>query len=283
MGKMGKQQKQNWTQKRGFSLVETLTVVLITVMVVGTIFAVVLQSGRVAKKVDVQTQDGSRAQVGLEILNNDLQKASGALVKYPTATGEYTSDQDTTLILQLPIFDDKGVRDPLKYEVVVFTVEVPEGESKEALVKYRATVENGVEGELKRDRTVVANVNEMTLVYKATESFLGNDSQTIFGLRATPDLSVVKPKFLIGTKDWNDDKWGTLVGGSVKFTRPPRSGVPIDVVYGIDPATSSGASGLNAANIIHAEISAERKVLLAKGGYHWVPAEYKVAGEMKNR
>jgi hypothetical protein len=280
---MGKNHIRVSRLRRGVSLVETLTVALITVMVVGTIFAVVLQSGRVAKKVDAQTESGRRAQIGLEVLNNDLQRSAGAIVTYPTATGEFSSDNDSTLILQLPVFDDNGVRDTSKYEVVVYTLEVPDGEDRGSLVRYTATVEGGVEGDLERDRRIVPNVDELSFVYKATESFLGYDSQTMFGLRSTPDQSMVRPKILIGSKDWNDDKWGMVTGGSVRFTRPPRSGVPIDVVYGINPATSSGASGLNAASIVHANVRADRKVLLAKGGYHWVPTEYSVAGEMKNR
>jgi len=97
------------------------------------------------------------------------------------------------------------------------------------------------------DGNIVAGVDQLSFSYSTIENFLGNNSTTVYPLKAVPDPAAPM-KIMIGTYDWNGTEWAWFDAQTANFERAPVWGTPIDVSYGIQPnkvVTSTGGNGAN--------------------------------------
>lgn len=152
------------------------------------------------------------------------------------------------------------------------------------LRRFVARVDSEGEGIPAIDRVVLAGVLEFGLNYTASETFFGNDYQTVFGLRTLPLDSTdgLAKEILIGSKDWNDGEYGWFDGANAQFKHPPRWGIPIEVNYGVDPTVVTD-NGVNAATMVDVKVRSRVFKPNAKMKLVARESEVRLSGYIKNR
>ncbi len=255
---------------------------MIMVLLLGTLFAATLQTSRMAVKVENEAQSAIQVRTGMAALISDIRIGSRILSRYP-ATGDpvATSNTNRSIVVQVPRFETDGTMSLTDYDVVAY-VWTPSDDGSGPVVRSTARVRNGAEGDMVTDRTVLRSISDFQIAYQATESFMGNDSQTSWGLSGRP-VGTTNQKIYMGSKDWNGTAMARFADSSVEFERPPRWGIPIDVVYDVDPGTSTLPNGASAATMVRLEIGtkAVHRTTSYKDRSHSVKLQ--MSAELKNR
>lgn len=272
-------------RKQGFTLLEMLTVMIISILLIGVLFAITMQSTRVLKNVDHANSAAERTRRGIELVQDDAEQSSAILAKYPANSPEFTSNASDTIIFLRPKLDTNGAVVADTYDVVIYCWEKADGDAKGPLNRYLATLSHGVGTEAQLDRKVLDDVTSLKFTYSAHENFLANNWQVNWGLRGTPigNLPGAPQNILIGTKDWNGTEWAWFDSASIWFKRAPVYGMPIDVIYNVAPAVVVGEHGESAADVAAVQLTTTSSQRMANYKDRQQTRAIQFAAEIKNR
>lgn len=237
---------------------ETMIVIVLFVM---TTF-MVIEASYIASAAFTKVRDAgstfSKVRVNFENLAANI-KASDRLLAYYPSTGEpkFIADDETTLIVRIPVVEPDGSFVPDEYEVAIYETEAIAGDKGPFQVnQYRARIIDGDEQLPEFEKVVLSNVASIRWTPTVNETFFGDTSTKTFGLIGMPYGSddLVNEVVLVGGIDRISDGKAKFSGQKVEFNQAPNWSVPIDVVYTVNPSVSVTPKGENAANSLSMRI-----------------------------
>jgi prepilin-type N-terminal cleavage/methylation domain-containing protein len=240
-------------KRRGFTMVETMSAVVVAGIVT---FIVAQTSTMSARGFDKVSRIGSSADEGrraMDVIVKDLRGAASALAKYPTTgVAAFTAEDDKTVILRLQKFDTANEPLPDQYKIVIYKLEAAPVESEGPFVikRYTASKSGANDSTAVLDKVVCRNIGSMTFEFTNTETFTGNNSTDEFWFSDLPAANTANSKItvMVGGEDRVLDGYATLLPKRFRFAKPPSYGTVVDATYHVNPANFWDASASNTAD-----------------------------------
>jgi type II secretory pathway pseudopilin PulG len=242
--------------RRGMTLVELMVSMGIMMLLTLFLFGIGLHASQVIRKTDDSSSVMAKTRLAYQQLSQHMSEADAILTQYPpTGTAVYRSDTTSTIILRVPVPNSSGVVLPGRYDVFIYRIEAATRDSGPNILKrYRGTITNNVSAAAVLDRNLAARITTFALDYGTTETFLGDQSRKQFTLSATPlaGSTEIPTLVMVGGTNRLADNMASLSGPNVNFALAPRSNIPIDAHYRVNPQTpvdAFGRSGAKYANV----------------------------------
>jgi competence protein ComGC len=244
--------------KRGVTLIEIVTVVMISAVTLLLLGTVTTTSAMTFNKVSAVGTAREKGTMAFEKIQADVRRSAATLRKYPAlGTATETAENNRVLILKLPKFDSSDVRIDGEFDVMVYKVvdaTVP-AEGPKMIEKWVATISGTTETPLVLEGVVAKNLASVKWATGVNAIFYGNDWQQTFWLPGYPDHT--PDKFPIQVFAGGHDLYAlgraTNSGSSIVLDRPLKYYVALDVLYETDPASLGEPNGGNGGTCVSLE------------------------------
>lgn len=269
-----KQMPRKRRAHRGFTLVETLMVMVIFGMIIGLLAWLTGDTGRLGKETMMDATMSSAGRLRLDTFINDVRDSSDVLASWkdPNTGTTYTSHLTNatsspptyyaTLVLEAPAYDASnkistiqqpdGTLRPSYYDHIIYQVEPVASSPLPLYTLNRLVITDGHSARIATPDTVLArDVATISFTCLVDQAFDGTGTQTIFSLKApvsTSGSDVVAAATVGGaTQNQPADVQYTAPttaepDGTLLFTIAPAAGAHVDALYSVD--CNAGNQGL---------------------------------------
>jgi len=252
--------------RKGFTLIEVMTVCVLMVFLTTILFNFLIGSARYTERITTGQGVMNKLRQASQKMSTDVSESEAILMQYPT-TGSptYRTSYNDTVILRVPKFDSLGNQSPTDYDVVIYKLMPTVAGARTGpftFNKYKASVTLSNQPVPTLQSVVATNIESVDFNYITNETFTGDESSKVFSLAGTPLLATSqRPRtVLVGSVDRLADGKATLSGSTVTFAPlAPSWGVSIDVTYAINPASAGGTEARTPAQIFSYEFTTNVK------------------------